>query len=370
MKKILLLPGLFICLIFNHISAQTSINAFYIGHSLSDQIPDMVKSLSDDAALSFNWAYQWIPGAPLRWQWQRKDALDYDPIPPHYRAFYDAQFGLAGGNFEVLVLTESVPRYHAIIDETYQYADSFYVYAKRFNPGIKIYLYEDWHCLDSGTPAGCDYDVNASSWRKRLSDDLPMWEGVVNYLNTKFKPSDPVCLIPSGQALARLYDSIQVGALPGIAKIEDIFADRIHLNDIGKYFVACTHFAAIHQKSPEGLTRQTQVWWGGDFTPPSPALATKMQSIAWQAVKDYPMNCLGTTVDTKEIGPNYPPTAAPWPNPVESILNIDKMTNYRLYCSFGQMISAGFGNTIDLSIVPAGIYFVHLEGGIFKIVKH
>lgn len=34
-------------------------NAFYIGHSLSDQIPDMVKSLSDDMfAVEFDWAYQ------------------------------------------------------------------------------------------------------------------------------------------------------------------------------------------------------------------------------------------------------------------------------------------------------------------------
>ena len=254
---------------------------FYIGHSLSDQIPDMVQSLSNDhPETQFSWVYQSIPGAPLSWQWDDKNKQQYEPIPPNYYAFYDQNEGLPTGDFDILVLTESVPRYWEIIDDTYAHADSFFNYALMFNSNTKVYLYEDWHCLDSGTPTGCDYDVDSNPWRQRLTDDLAMWESVVDTLNNRYNPINPVCLIPGGQGLAALYDSIQVGSVPGINSIDDLFSDKIHLNDVGKYFIACIHFATIHGVSPVGLTNQLQVWWGGDFDPPSEELALKFQQIA------------------------------------------------------------------------------------------
>jgi len=282
-----------------YLATAQSPRAFYIGHSLSDQIPDMVQSLSNDtSAVDFSWAYQSIPGAPLRWQWDRKDANDYNENAPHYYSFHNATEGLPSGDFDILILTESVPRYLTIIDETYQYADSFYRYATSFNPNIKVYLYEDWHCLNSGTPTGCSYDVDANPWRQRLDDDLQMWESVVDTLNARFAPADPVCLIPAGQGLVALYDSIQAGVVPGLDTITDIFSDDIHLTDIGKYYIACIHFSMIHGISPVGLTEQTQVWWGGDFDPPSPALALKFQKMAWETVVNYPNSCV-SSIPTK-----------------------------------------------------------------------
>ena len=164
---------LFLLLIFLsafQIKAQNT-KAFYVGHSLSDQIPDMVKSLANDhPSLNFDWVYQSIPGAPLRWQWERKDADDYTPNPPHYYGFYDENGGLPVGNFDVMVLTEAVPRYGELIEETYEYADSFFVYSNFYNPNIKVYLYEDWHCILSGTPTECDYDVDSNPWKQRIED--------------------------------------------------------------------------------------------------------------------------------------------------------------------------------------------------------
>ena len=365
---VLALYGISTCLF-----AQNKINAFYIGHSLSDQIPDMVASLSNQAKPgTFNWTYQGIPGAPLRWQWQRKTARDYTPIPPHYYGFYDRSFGLSTGKFDVLVLTESVPRYQRIIDETYQYADSFYVYATRFNPNIQVYLYEDWHCLDSGTPTGCDYDVNASKWRQRLSDDLLMWESVVSYLNNKYKPSKPVCMIPAAQGLARLYDLIPSGALPGIGKIEDLFGDRIHLNDVGKYFVACVHYAAIHRKSPEGLGNQLQVWWGGNFKAPSPALAAKMQSVAWETVKNYPKNCLNQTTVALNSPPANTVSLEIWPNPVADqaeLRGLPDGESYYLYNALGQIVYQGKDKTLNVRTLEPGLYVLRSRYGSVRLVK-
>ena len=349
------------------LSAQQK-NAFYIGHSLSDQIPDMVKSLSDDMfAVDFDWAYQSIPGAPLRWQWDRKINKDYSENPPYYYAFYSEEGGLPTGDYNVLVLTESVPRYWSIIDDTYQYADSLVTYALSYNPNIQIYLYEDWHCIKSGTPTGCDYDIDASPWRQRLDDDLAMWESVVDTLNNRFNPINPICMIPAGQGLARLYDAIEEGKVPGIASIEDIFSDDIHLTDVGKYFVACVHFAMIHNTSPVGLTNQTQVWWGGDFEPPTAAQAKIFQEIAWETVNSYERSCLNTSISTVE---NIEVTEDISYNTLTNLLTISNTKEETaIYNLYGKLVLVSTIGYIDLSNLPKGIYFIRNGDRINKVIR-
>jgi len=354
-------------LLISNIGFSQSPKTFYIGHSLSDQIPDMVQSLSDDhAEVDFSWIYQSIPGAPLRWQWDRKDAMDYNLNPPRFYGFYDTNGGLPVGDFDVLVLTESVPRYQSIIDETYQYADSFYNYALSHNPNLRVYLYEDWHCLLSGTPTGCDYDVDANSWRQRLDDDLSMWESVVDTLNQRFAPATPVCLIPAGQGLAALYDSIQVGAIPGIGSINDLFSDNIHLNDVGKYFVACIHFSMLHGVSPVGLTNQLQVWWGGDFDPPSPALALKFQQMAWEVSNSYPNTCLAVTTAATDVNLEVDCFSLV-PNPTTDVFEIEGLlSNYTIdILDAAGMVYQTVTNTgsrveIDINDLPSGLYFIRI----------
>lgn len=365
----------FIVLQLGTILIGQAINSFYVGHSLSDQIPDMVKSLATDHPdVSFDWRYQSIPGAPLRWQWERKDAQDYNPSPPHIFSFYHAEQGLPSAQYDVLILTESVPRNWGPwgIEETYEYADSFYVYATQFKPDLRIYIYEVWHCLQSGTPTGCDYDTDSNPWRQRLTDDLPMWESAVDYLNDKFEPINPVCLIPAGQGLAKLYDEILLGTIPGISSMEDLFVDDIHLSDVGKYFVACIHFAMLFNKSPVGLTNQLQVWWGGDFSPPTPALAFRFQEIAWETVTEYPNSCLGKVTSTLKSGINPANNFSLFPNPVGDKLHISRSNDAapaKIMNMMGMVIMETLESTIDISGLPAGIYMIAIDGNVERFVK-
>lgn len=365
---------LFIILNISSIEAQ-EVKAFYVGHSLSDQIPDMVKSLANDHVdASFNWVYQSIPGAPLRWQWNRKDANDYIPNPPHYYSFYDENGGLPKGDFDILVLTEAVPRYGDLINETYEFSDSFFVYSKLFNPQIKVYLYEDWHCILSGTPTQCDYDVDSNPWRERIDDDLPMWESVVDTLNSRFNPTNPVCLIPAAQGLAHVYDSIYAGVMPGLTSINEIFSDNIHLNDIGKYFVACVHFSTIFETSPVGLTNQLQVWWGGDFEAPSPELALKFQEIAWEVSTEYQNSCIGSTTNIDDQT-NQNNELQVYPNPVYEILFVENdMVNpdqeYMVYNVYGKLVQTSQANKIDVSNLASGIYCLKYGNQSISFIKH
>jgi len=349
------------------ISSAQSSKVFFVGHSLSDQIPDMVQSLSNDhPEMDFDWVYQWIPGAPLRWQWQRKSADDYNPSPPHYYGFYHPTHGLRSGTHNTLVLTEGVPRSAGPwgIEETMIYADSFYRYATDFMPMIRVFINEVWHCIQSGTPTGCDYDVDSNPWRQRLTDDLQMWESVVEYLNHKYSPQIPVCLIPAGQGLARLHDEIEQGTVPGLTSVYELFSDDIHLNDIGKYFVACIHFAMIHNSSPVGLTHQLNNWWGGGFEAPELEQARRFQEIALMTVLDYPNTCFkgGTSSTAALTGSEIQSNV--FPNPASTNLQIDisEGSIWAIYDSQGRKILIGKERTINLSSLPSGLYFIHWEG--------
>ncbi len=365
--------GLFLLILLKSNVLAQNIKAFYVGHSLSDQIPDMVLSLSHaDNSVNFDYAYQSIPGAPLRWSWQVKDRNDYDPLPPYLYPFTNVTHGLRSGKIDHLVLTESVPRQNNHdwgIRETYVFADSFYRYATQFNPNIKVWIYEVWHCINSGTPTRCPYDVNSSPWRQRLTDDLPMWESVPKFLNDKYKPNKEVCLIPAGQGLARLTDAINSGTIPGINNINQLFSDDIHLTDQGKYFVACIHFALLHQKSPIGLPHQLKNQWGGNFGAPTPAQARRFQEIAWETVLQYEKSCLKSTSTT------LPPSIENWqivPNPALNYINIiseEKDFDINIYNSLGTLLIQTKDKHISIQNWPSGIYFVKINNMTKSFVK-
>lgn len=352
----------------------TGIKSFYVGHSLTDFIGEMVRGLSnDDPGTTFEFAYQQILGSPLRWQWEALERQDFVNFPDAaIYAFYDEDNGLPSGDFTHLVLTESVPRHNNEygIVETYNYLDSFYLYAIQENPGIHPYLYEVWHCIESGTPTGCDYDINTNPFRQRLIDDLPMWESAVDTFNARNNPPVPMKLIPAGQALGLLYDRIYDGQIPGITTIEQVFDDDIHGNDTVRYLVACVHYATLFERSPVGLTNELFVWWGGAFGPVSESLAAQLQEIAWETVCNY--TPLGINCGPLSLGENSlfdQVRIYPVPAKNQVTVSLDKgyeLAAIRVLDITGKELQAissvnSSEMTIDVSGQSAGVYFLELD---------
>ena len=289
---------------------KVAVNAFYLGHSLSDGVPEMVWGLAKGTDLtSFDYGYQRINGTPLRHQWNqfllqtnagymdhtdREMAKVFDPAVvdrgAHLYHFFDDHDGLPSGDYTHLVMTESIPRYYGEgwgnIEDTYRYVDSFYNYARQFNPDVKPYLYEVWHCINSGKPTACPHDKDASPFPERLKDDLPMWESVVERFNSK-DPQQPLQLIPVGQGLGRLSDAIDRGEVPGVGSIREMFTDDIHVNDTLRYFSACIHYATLFERSPIGLTDELHHLDGRPFVKLTGNIAMKLQQIAWETVTEY-----------------------------------------------------------------------------------
>lgn len=260
---------------FTHM-LMDGIAAFYLGHSLvSPVLPQMMGQLLQEPV-----EYQIINGAPLEVNW--KDSSQAEGR--------DGRAWLKDHPVDVLVMTERIPlagtvQWHGSAGYARQWADL----AAQANPDVRPFLYESWHSLNSGTGAEVLYDDNGDiPWRKRLGDDLALWQSVADEANRDLPEGrQPIRLIPVGQAFGRLEDAAQAGHVPGISAARDLFSDDIHPNERGFYFVAMVHYATITGKSPVGLSVQLRDPWGKSYQAPTADQARVLQEIAWQTVQDF-----------------------------------------------------------------------------------
>lgn len=255
-------------------------DVFSIGHSLVNyRMPRIFDAIAnDDPLVTHRHKEQIFNGAPLKWNWNNAGGDGGGA---------NSKEELATGEYEILVLTEAVPLInHTTWNDTYHYAKEFMSLAHDNNAETQAYIYETWHCINSGEPEGCEWDDNDTiPWRDRLGQDLAKWKAIADSVNDSVPDEKPMLLIPAGQAFAELYDSIQAGKAEGVQHISELFSDDIHPNDIGNYLVACVMYATVYKRSPEGLTTETFDEWGAAFEKPSDALAGLMQRIAWRTVR-------------------------------------------------------------------------------------
>lgn len=213
----------------------------------------------------------WEPDIPL-------DGADVENAHPRFREAHDA---VGSGEYDVLVLTEKIDlqdaiRYHA----PWRYLSLWAEKAWEANPETRIYLYETWHPTDI-----------AEGWLVRLDQDLEtLWEReIVDRALTETGGERAIHVIPAGQVLARTVREFSAaGGVDGLVSERDFMSDTIHLNDIGAYLVAVTHYAAIYGRSPVGLPFRLKRADGSEADAPGPEAAARIQRIAWEVVTSYP----------------------------------------------------------------------------------
>lgn len=264
--------------------ADRGLAVYHLGHSLVGRdMPAMVEHLAAAAGMTgHSHASQLGWGASLDQHWRGEvPGFAAENAHPAHRPAREA---LASGAYDAVVLTEMVELRDAIRwhDSGRALADWAQLATETASP--RVYLYETWHRLDD--PAG---------WLERIAADrAALWEGEL-LAKAMARDGVPVIrVIPGGQALAAVVRAAESGALPGLTSRDDFFArtpegstDPIHLNDIGAYVIALTHFAVLYGRSPEGLPAALARADGTPAIAPQPEVAAAMQKLVWQVVTGY-----------------------------------------------------------------------------------
>ena len=258
------------------------LRVFHLGHSLVAR--DMPAMLAQLAGKGHRYESQLGWATSLREHYEPDLTINGFAQENDHPRYRDAHEALASGEYDVFVMTEMVTladaiRYHDSADYAARWAGA----AVAGNPDIQVFLYETWHSTQ-----------DSPDWLTRLPGDLDEWKGHLLWPAAR-ATGKPIHLIPAGQAMAQLV--AQAEATPdGIAELKsrhDLFAispdgerDPIHLNDLGNYLVALTHYAAIYGESPVGLPHELLRADGSPARAPSAELARRMQETAWAAVQE------------------------------------------------------------------------------------
>lgn len=260
----------------------------FVGHSLvNHDLPAMLRGFIDQTGGSGSVHEHIINGSPLWWSWENAHVAEQAGFGVNAREV------LPQGQTEVVVLTEGVP--HPSFSEAVEGAANFYNLAIASNPDTQVYMYETWHDLRSGTP-GFDVDYDPEDhipWRQRIDHAWSQWQEIVDAVNAQRPAGAPeMKIIPAGQVMARMYDEIAAGNAPGLSDIRDLFIDDIHLNHLGLYLVAITHYTTIFGRPPDGAwLKQRNQWGEGYILHPTREQAAFMTRIAWEEVTElYPFD--------------------------------------------------------------------------------
>jgi hypothetical protein len=266
---------------------------YHLGHSLVGRdMPAMLAQMAGHLhASQLGW------GTPLKAHWEPNtpiNGFDEENAHDHFR---DAQNALASGDYDAFILTEMV-EIEAAIDyfASPRYVAKWARAARDGNPEIRVYLYESWHEL-----------TDPQGWLTRLdADPARYWEGVLLARAMSAQAdAPPIYVIPAGRVMAEFTRRIESGdGVDGVTSREDLFIrkedgslDPIHVNDLGAYLVALTHYAVLYQDSPVGLPAQLNRADGTPADAPGPRLAELMQQTVWDVVSRLPVT--GISQDSK-----------------------------------------------------------------------
>ena len=251
------------------------------GHSLTDPIvpvlETMVARAGGQAARGGAMARSTVPGSPMDWRWDHRNEY-----------MVDARLAIA--DYDVLVITERAP-----LSGTIQWHDSpnvalrWYTHALTEGSGgagAETILYATWVDIDSGP--GFENPWNDPdghlTFRERLPREMENWQSIADHVNAgRPDTAPPMRVIPGPLIMAAVHDSISEGQAPGIARIEDLFSDTIHLNDHGAYLIALAHFAVIYGRDPRDVPDGP-----GSAAAPAPETAAWMKELVHDVLRAYP----------------------------------------------------------------------------------
>jgi hypothetical protein len=288
-----------------------TLRAFYSGHSLSDGVPEVVAGIARSLGREFEFEFQSLPGSLIRAR-----TMGDEPGAPEGSGFrsgknrngsgLDVEAALrarpttgssAPTPYDVLVVTERHDLPYAVLEEgTVQHLLALHDRLIDGNPRGQTLFYHTWLEVDPDDPAHfIEYERKA----------LVLWECVASAVNRRLAASqraDRLRVLPGGTALAALLERVvrgEVAGAPGDTAAERVgalFEDRVHLNDLGRFFLGAVHYAALFHESPQGAALPPNV---------APELGAEMLRLAWEHVSAYSQHAAAASERGLDVCADY-----------------------------------------------------------------
>ena len=256
---------------------------YLIGNSLTDNVRYTgLQTLAESRGYRHVWGRQMIPGAPIWWLWQHPDqGFRQNPYGTYPKAL---------GEYEWDAVTLQP---FSMYSKEHEHARKFIELAVKKSPKVQFYIYAQWMVRTR------DFDrywlttkLEKSKWGAGFKAH---YETLVEELRKDFPKIRPVRLIPVGHVLFLLNQKMKAGRVPGYTGIRQVYADGIHLNNVGSYVVGCTFFATLYEQTPVGLPVTGYTPEHPHDAPLGETLARIIQEAAWEVVATHPLT--GVTCD-------------------------------------------------------------------------
>jgi hypothetical protein len=243
------------------------------GHSLTDGVlPPLAILVKLAGNPSVVMDKSTIPGSPMEIRWREAPGFDAP----------DARNDIA--DYDTLVLTEraslsNTMPFHNSLEQALLWFENAWTNGNGGN-GAETILYATWVDIESGPDFDNPHKDSEGNipFRQRLDLEMARWEEMRTYVNENRPEGSPeMRMIPGPLLMAAIYDDIAAGSAPGLTDISDLFADTIHLNNLGDYYIALAHFAVIYGRDPRGLQNLDGV---------TPEQARYMQDLVWKVLSE------------------------------------------------------------------------------------
>jgi uncharacterized protein YjdB len=239
--------------------AQTEKRIYTVGNSVTDGVNFAgFKALAESRGYVHTLARHMIPGAPLSWLWDNQNS-----------GFTESPYGAPNNAFPNYtwdaITLQPFDRMIEGSDGDRQMARNYINLARGKSPNVQFYIYSryprkkdglaetaaNWNSLWLAQYTG-GYD--GTNETRDFFEDLTTAVRA-DYAGTGLK--QPL-MIPLGQAMHALNNKMAAGQVPGFSNIWQVYADGIHMTNVGSYIVACSFFATIYKESPVGLPVPSQ----------------------------------------------------------------------------------------------------------------
>ncbi len=240
-----------------------TVRAYHIGNSVTDTIRyNALAKLSLVRGNRYVFGRYTIPGCPLWGLYaDQKNGFIEKPFGP-------SQAALSNFDWDVVTLQPFDRLLDRDLEPDLISCEKFIELIVARNPNTQVYIYSRWPRRDEvkgATPVQYLPLDFAAKWEKPYSgkwdqsfEARDYFQTLAAALNQKFegKLAVPIKVMPVGEVLFELDKRIRAGHVPGVARIDEIYADHIHLTDVGAYAAGATFYAEMFNEPAAGLPSQ------------------------------------------------------------------------------------------------------------------